>query len=158
MTNSPGRIRDFNPNDRRALVEMLVESEPWITLGYERTDWDQLFDSFPTGREGYVMESDGVASGLAVLRPRVLLGDYLELLAVAPAKRGKGMGTALLKYVERIVFGRTKNLFVCVSDFNGDARRFYEQHGYQLVGPMPDLLVSGHAELLMRKTVGPVRK
>lgn len=145
------------PEDRLALIELLSGSEPWTSLGYGPADWERMFDSFPHGREGYVIESEGAVSGLAVLRPRVLLGDYLEILAVAPAERRKGMGTALLQHIEKIVFARAKNLLVCVSEFNGDARRFYQRHGYQAVGPMPDLLISGHAELLMRKTIGPVR-
>ena len=145
------------PEDRPVLIELLGRSEPWLTLGYEPADWERVFDSFPQGREGYVIESEGMVSGLAVLRPRVLLGDYLEVLAVAATERRKGMGTALLHHVEKIVFARAKNLLVCVSEFNADARRFYQRHGYQAVGSMPDLLIPGHAELLMRKTVGPVR-
>lgn len=151
------RLRDFAPRDRPALTQILVTSEPWLTLGYGAGDWERLFSAIPSSREGYVIESDGIATGVAVLRPRVLLGDYLELLAVAPEKRGQGMGAALLAHVEEVAFARAKNLFACVSDFNDGARRFYEHHGYKLIGAIPDLVVVGHAELLMRKTTGPVR-
>ena len=86
------------------------------------------------------------------------MGDYLELLAIAPGARGKGLGSMLLNHLEELVFARAKNLFVCVSDFNQEARRFYRKHGYQKIGPIPNFLIPGSAEILMRKTVGPVRK
>jgi len=151
------RVREFAPHDRPALTQILLASEPWITLGYGAKDWERLFSAIPASREGYVIESGGMANGIAVLRTRVFLGDYLELLAVAPEKRGQGMGAALLAHVEGVAFARAKNLFVCVSDFNDGACRFYEHHGYQLIGPIPDLVVTGRSELLMRKTIGPVR-
>ncbi len=57
----------------------------------------------------------------------------------------------------RAGFGRGRNLFVCVSDFNDGARRFYARQGYAHVGTLPDLIVRGSAELLLRKTAGPIR-
>ncbi|MFM2129151.1 MAG: hypothetical protein RL477_697, partial [Pseudomonadota bacterium] len=60
-------------------------------------------------------------------------------------------------HVERAVFARTKNLFACVSDFNTTARGFYRHHGFQEIGPMPDFLIPGSAEMLLRKTAGPAR-
>jgi ribosomal protein S18 acetylase RimI-like enzyme len=86
-----------------------------------------------------------------------LLGDYIELLAVADWARGKGLGGQLLAHVEAAVFVRTKNLFACVSDFNDQARHFYNKQGYQEIGPMPNFLIPGSAEILLRKTSGPVR-
>jgi ribosomal protein S18 acetylase RimI-like enzyme len=44
-----------------------------------------------------------------------------------------------------------------VSDFNEQARAFYKKHGYQEIGPMPNFLIPGSAEMLLRKTAGPVR-
>jgi ribosomal protein S18 acetylase RimI-like enzyme len=86
------------------------------------------------------------------------MGDYLELLVIAPSARSKGLGSALLKHIESMVFARTKNLFACVSDFNAEARKFYKQNGYQEIGPMPNFLIPGSAEILLRKTMGPNRK
>jgi ribosomal protein S18 acetylase RimI-like enzyme len=85
------------------------------------------------------------------------LGDYLELLGIAVAARGKGLGGKLLGQIESIVFARTKNLFACVSDFNQSARAFYKKQGYQEIGPMPNFLIPGSAEVLLRKTAGPAK-
>jgi ribosomal protein S18 acetylase RimI-like enzyme len=92
------------------------------------------------------------------VRQKFLLGDYLELFAVADWTRGKGLGKRLLEYVESVVFARARNLFACVSDFNTQARAFYQKHGYQEIGPLPNLLIPGSAEILLRKTTGPARK
>jgi len=63
----------------------------------------------------------------------------------------------MLAQIESLVFGRTKNMFACVSDFNEPARAFYRRQGYQEIGPMPNFLIPGSAELLLRKTAGPAR-
>jgi ribosomal protein S18 acetylase RimI-like enzyme len=152
-------IRAFRPGDRRTAVNILIDSEPWKTLGYTESDWQRVFDAVERGqgRDGFILEMDGTVGGLAVLRRRFLLGDYLELLAVAPSLRGRGIGRALLTHIETQVFAEGKNLFACVSDFNGEARYFYRAMGYEEVGPLPDLLVAGRAEILLRKTTGPAR-
>jgi ribosomal protein S18 acetylase RimI-like enzyme len=97
-------------------------------------------------------------AGIAVVRQKFLLGDYVELLGVADWAKGKGMGKRLLTYIEAAVFARAKNLFACVSDFNDQARIFYKKQGYQEIGPMPDLLIPGSAEILLRKTGGTARR
>jgi ribosomal protein S18 acetylase RimI-like enzyme len=137
---------------------MLAGSDPWKKLGYGVADWERLFEPPLRDREGFIIEAEGAVAGMALLRPRFLLGEYLELLAIEPLAQGKGLGGLLLAHLEKLVFARAQNLFVCVSDFNSGARRFYRRHGYQEVGSIPDLLIQGSAEILMRKTTGPVRK
>lgn len=149
-------IRPFASADRDAAVALL-DSEPWRRLGYAAADWTRLLTPPLQGREGWVAVADGGVSGLALVRPRFLAGDYLELFAVAAGARGRGLGAALLAHVETVAFARAPNLFVCVSDFNDGARRFYARHGYAHVGTLPDLLVRDSAELLLRKTSGPLR-
>lgn len=149
-------VRPFAPADRDAAIAML-DSDPWRRLGYGRDDWVRLLATPLVDREAWVATAAGRVVGLAVVRPRFLAGDYLELFAVAEAARGRRYGGALLAHVERVVFARGRNFFVCVSDFNVEARRFYARHGYVYVGALPDLLVAGSGELLLRKTTGPAR-
>ena len=150
-------IRHMHPDDRSVVVHLLGESDPWKTLGYTMSDWNRIFCPTPQGRDCYVAELDGQVAGVAILKQKFLLGDYLELLAVAECARQKGIGGQLLKYIEHLVFGRAKNLFACVSDFNESARAFYKKYGYQEIGSMPNFLIPGSAEILLRKTAGPVR-
>ena len=127
----------------------------WAT---KPSDWDSYFTPLPQGRDSYVVDQNGRVAGIAVVRQKFLLGDYLELLGVADWARGKGLGRRLLAHVEAAVFARAKNLFACVSDFNDQARHFYAKQGYQEIGPMPNFLIPGSAEILLRKTSGPARE
>jgi [ribosomal protein S18]-alanine N-acetyltransferase len=151
-------VRLMTANDRAAVVELLADTDPWKRLGYQTKDWDSYFTPLPQGRDSFVVEQDGKVAGIAVVRQKFLLGDYLELLGVADRARGKGLGGQLLTHVEEAVFARVKNLFVCVSDFNDQGRKFYKKQGYQEIGPMPDFLIPGSAEILLRKAIGPARR
>jgi ribosomal-protein-alanine N-acetyltransferase len=156
----PLGIRALADADVARISDWLSRSEPWRTLGTPAAQWPEYLRSAiaDPAREADVVALDGEPCGLAVVRRHVLLGDYLELLAVAPASRRQGIGRMLLDHVERRAFGRTRNLYLCVSDFNLDARVFYRGAGYGEVGVLDDLVVQGRAEVLMRKTVGPVRR
>ncbi len=151
-------VRPMTMEDRVAVMDLLTDSDPWKRLAYRAHDWDSYFTPLPQGRDSYVVVQNGRVAGIAVVRQKFLLGDYIELLAVADWVRGKGLGRQLLAHVEAAVFARTKNLFACVSDFNDQARHFYNKQGYQEIGPMPNLLIPGSAEILLRKTIGPARK
>jgi ribosomal protein S18 acetylase RimI-like enzyme len=151
-------IRSMRPEDRDTVIQLLADSDPWKTLGYDHKDWSRIFCPIPQGRESFVAEGQGqVITGIAIVRQKFLLGDYLELLGVAGSARHQGTGTQLLAYVEALVFARTNNLFACVSDFNTGAREFYRKQGFQEIGPMPNFLIPGSAEILLRKTAGPAR-
>ena len=140
------------------MIHILANSDPWKRLGYTAADWDRLFTPLPQGRDAFVIEQEGKVAGIALIRQKFLFGDYLELLGIAPWVQGKGLGGQLLAHIESLVFTRTTNLFACVSDFNDSARCFYKKHGYQEIGPMPNFLIPGSAEILLRKTAGPARK
>jgi [ribosomal protein S18]-alanine N-acetyltransferase len=151
-------IRDMRPDDHEAVVDLLGESDPWKTLGYTKDDWNRIFCPIPQGRETFVLELDRRVAGVAIVKPKFLLGDYLELFGIAPWARGQGFGEQMIRQIEARVFDRTKNLFACVSDFNTTARQFYKKMGYLEIGPMPNFLIPGSAELLLRKTAGPARE
>ena len=156
MTTSD--IRTMVPDDRKSVIQLLSASEPWNRLGYGADDWSRIFCPLPQGRDSYVAEFEGQVAGVAIVKQKFLLGDYLELLGVAIWARQRGTGSQLLQHIETLVFQRTRNLFACVSDFNEPARAFYKKQGYQEIGPMPNFLIPGSAEILLRKTAGPARK
>ncbi len=76
---------------------------------------------------------------------------YLHIVAVAEAARGKGVGTQLLAFFERVAFAEHSKAFLVVADFNPDARRLYERLGYRQVGAIPSLYKDGVTEYLMLK-------
>jgi ribosomal protein S18 acetylase RimI-like enzyme len=157
MLPSPATVRSYKPDDFAAVVRLLADLDPWKRLNYTASDWERLFRMPLQGREAFVIETGGSVVGVGVLRQRFLFGDYLELFAIAASAQGRGYGRALLAHLEGMVFRRAKNLFVCVSDFNHLARRFYERNGYTEIGPILHLLIPGSSEILLRKTTGPAK-
>jgi len=76
-------------------------------------------------------------------------------VAVREDWRGRGLGSALIAFAEARILPETPNVFLCVSSFNHRARALYERLGYEVIGER-DYIVQGHAEWLLRKTVGPL--
>jgi ribosomal protein S18 acetylase RimI-like enzyme len=63
---------------------------------------------------------------------------YVNVLALYPEFRGRGLGTGLLGLADRIAADlRTEGLSIIVSDGNAGARRLYERCGYRQAGTQP---------------------
>jgi ribosomal protein S18 acetylase RimI-like enzyme len=64
---------------------------------------------------------------------------YVNVLAVVPAHRGKGLGTRLLSLADEIARGGggVRGLSVIVSDANVGARRLYERCGFHQAASRP---------------------
>jgi [ribosomal protein S18]-alanine N-acetyltransferase len=134
---------------------MMAESEPWLTLG-RTLEAARAILADPT-RETYVArDAPGVAGFLILCMQGALVG-YIQTVYVAPERRGSGIGTRLVGFAEERIFRESPNVFLCVSSFNSGAQRLYQRLGYSLVGELPDHIVPGHSELLMRKSMGPLR-
>jgi [ribosomal protein S18]-alanine N-acetyltransferase len=131
---------------------MMATLEPWVTLG--RGYHENLYIVTDPSREVYVAAIDGRIIGFVVVEMQGALTGYIKSICVAPDKRGQGVGSRLMAHVEERIFKETPNVFLCVSDFNDGARRFYTRLGYEVVGELRDYLVRGRSEILMRKTVG----
>jgi ribosomal protein S18 acetylase RimI-like enzyme len=137
-------------HDRDWAARVMADSEPWITLGRtlescRRTCANLDYPMFVArvGRE---------RAGFALLNRRGVVGSpYLATLAVAPARRGHGIGAQLVRFVEDYFRPEAVHLFLCVSSFNPRARRFYERLGFGQVGELPDYFIAGASELLMHK-------
>jgi len=63
---------------------------------------------------------------------------YVNVLAVLPAFRGRGLGTRLLALADDTALRRgRRGLSLIVSDANAGARRLYERRGYRAVATRP---------------------
>lgn len=134
-------------------AQFIVASEPWVTL--ELTLEQALVRLINPAREvlGAVVEDKAV--GVMILDLGGVLNGYVQILAVHPDWRGRGIGAQMIAWAEERIFRQSPNVFLCVSSFNADAQRFYARLGYQRVGELADFLTVDHAEILLRKTRGP---
>ena len=134
---------------------MMAESEPWGTLGM---GYNELLDmvSDPC-REVYLAHVDESILGFVVVEMNGVFTGYIKSICVSSLHRGRGVGGLLMAYAEHRVFREKPNVFLCVSGFNVAAQGFYRCLGYEIVGELKDYLVSGQSEILMRKTIAPLR-
>jgi ribosomal protein S18 acetylase RimI-like enzyme len=139
--------------EARECAQWMAQSEPWLTLG-RGVDAALRLLRIPT-KEVWVAESGQGLEGFIVLDMSGPLPGYIQTVCVRPESRGRGIGAALVGFVEQRVFRHSPNLFLCVSSFNTGAQRFYQSLGYEVVGTMKAFLVPEHDEILMRKTLGP---
>ena len=142
------------PADVERCVALMRASDPWKRLGIGEEACRRTITH--PGREAYAAWRGGTLVGFIVLAFHGPFSGYVQLLGVAEAARGQGVGRALMELAERIAFARGPNLFLCVSDFNTGARRFYAQLGFEEVGRLANFLVEGEDEWLLRKTRGPL--
>lgn len=133
---------------------MMCQSEPWITFGRDmKACAEALHGDY---KEVYIVTRGNDLLGFAVLQMAGAFKGYIQSICIAPAARGKGLGSSLLEFCEQRIFEVSPNVFMCVSSFNADAARLYDRAGYQKIGELPDYLARGHSEILLRKTIGPL--
>jgi [ribosomal protein S18]-alanine N-acetyltransferase len=134
-------------------ARIMAESEPWITLQRDLIQCRKIIRD--KGLEKYGAYVNGEFAGFIALLMSGAFVGYVRAICVAPEFRGRGVGSALLRFAERRVFKESPNLFLCVSSFNTNAKRLYDRMGFKVVGELSDYIVKGYAELLLRKTIGP---
>lgn len=143
-----------NDAELDACAAIVASSEPWITLGIDEATARQRLARIDS--EIYVAVRGETIVGMVIVVMQGALQGYIRTLAVARDHRCQGLGARLVCFAEERIFREHPNVFLTVSSFNEPAQRLYRRLGYQQVGEFPDLLVKGHSELLMRKTLGPV--
>ena len=140
----------------RPLAAADAESVERITrLSPEAADWPA--ESY-TGLPAWAAESEGRVIGLLVAR---IAADEMEILnlAVEPASRRRGAGTALLDAA--LEYGRragASRVFLEVRESNLVAQRFYERHGFAASGRRLRYYRQPEEDaLLMTREVAPAR-
>lgn len=77
-------------------------------------------------------------------------GAYLKLIIVVPAAQSKGVGTELLAAFENGCSPRG-GYFVLTQQSNEAAQRFYDRHGYKVVGQMLGFAAPDRTDLILWK-------
>lgn len=150
----PGNIElvPATPDDYEWSAHLMATNEPWITL---RRDLDGARAAVRRpGTELFIARDGEQRLGFLLLAPYGLAGaPYIATIAVDASARGRGVGSRMLRWAEQRYADR-RNLFLLVSSFNKRAQELYRRHGYEQVGDIPDYVVNGHSELILRKRLG----
>jgi ribosomal protein S18 acetylase RimI-like enzyme len=141
-------------NEAHQCAELMANSEPWITL--RRTYNESVRMLSDPSREVYVAVAEGEVIAFTILQMKGAFVGYIQTAGVKPGRRKGGIGSRLINFAEERIFAETPNVFICVSSFNAGAQRLYERLGYQVVGELKDYIISGHSEILLRKTIAPL--
>jgi GNAT superfamily N-acetyltransferase len=146
------RLRPLAPETCTALAHAIVAIPPWSVMGTPAEAMTRYLASDDDGVRRYVIDVGGVAAGAAAVRYPWLRGPYLELLALLPERQDRGIGAAFLSWFEDEAcrYG-ARNLWACASRFNTRALQFYRRHGFAETAVLPDLVVDGFDEILLRK-------
>ena len=144
--------RISKPADLRVCAGYMAGTDPWIRLGRSYAD---CLAALRPPREVYGAREKGVIAGFIVLQAYGALNGYIQTVCAAPGWRGRGVGTALVRFAEKRIFSKGPNVFMCVSSFNRGARRLYARLGYERAGLLKNFIIRGEDELLLRKTTGP---
>ena len=128
------------PHLRRVQTATLAEPAP-----------DLLRAAAADGPPALFVADDGGPVGYAIL----VAGEvaYLPELAVAPARQGEGLGTALLDAVVTALRGREGNpdrLRVTARAGDDRARRFYESRGFDVLERLPEFFESAAGVAMAR--------
>lgn len=137
------------------IARLLISSEPWLTL-----------NSSVEGIKRYLLRSDPALwrfavyagidlAGVVCLRYPWLFGPYLELIALGLPYRRGGIGRDIIGWMEKEAAPVSSNIWTSVSSFNGPARTFYLNLGFEEIAPLRNLIREGLSEILLRKTLTP---
>jgi ribosomal protein S18 acetylase RimI-like enzyme len=138
----------------RGLAQAFAGIEPWRRYPYDAINLERYLAGVEAGAPRLALMREQEIAGAIGLRTNWLRGPYLQFFGILPAHQGAGLGSCVLNWLANEAEARgARNVWVCVSDFNAGARRLYERHGFEVVGPLPDLVKPGTIELLMRRQI-----
>lgn len=151
--------------DYEICAKMMLLNDPWITLGMNFNDCLAAFEGHH--REVYVLKSknennteaidaNNQIKGFIIIQPLGTFKGYIQTICVHESCRGKGLGTELIHFAEKIISQYSPNVFICVSSFNKKALALYTKLGFELVGELPNFVKAGFTELLLRKSKGSI--
>ena len=146
-------VRAMREADVPAAAEVLL-GEPWVPHYQMTRERAQalLRQGLRDGAHLLVAEADGAVRGFVWYVPRGAFAHsgYIRLIGVLPGEKRRGVGRVLLEAAE-YAMADSRDVMLLVSDFNTGAQAFYRHLGYEQVGALPDYVMPGIAEIIMRK-------
>jgi ribosomal protein S18 acetylase RimI-like enzyme len=149
-------IRELGPSDAAA-CDAIVHSLPYhFGLEIGRAEAARAV----RGQQGLVAEQDGEVVGFCTFVPRFATSAEITWMAVAAARRRRGIGHALIDRLSRTLAGQGYRV-LCVltvspndrgeepEDGYQSTRRFYEKVGFTLVRDLPGEWDGGDTAVLL---------
>lgn len=135
-----------------AIAATLCRLDPWRRLAVSAAGLERALTGGDDGAHRFAVRLDDAVAGVVVVRHPWLLGPYLALIAVLPDHQRLGLGGCVLAWLEAEARrAGSRNVWLCVSSFNGEAIAFYERSGFHRIAEIEDLVADGLGELLMRR-------
>jgi len=130
-------------------------SDPWKTLNEGVS-----FQRYVALKQAYVCLTGDQPVGFIIFTPEPVFarGGYLRAIGVLPSMQRQGIGEKLLSFAEKMTARSSQNFYLCVSDFNLQARAFYKKQGYARAGKLIDLIVPGSSEYIYWKQLRPLSR
>ena len=150
-------IHPLTQDDIPACARLMADTPLWVRYGVTLASAQARLESgLAAGATIFVADYDGPVAGFVwcIERGAFARSGYISLIGVRPGLTGGGVGAGLLAYAETFLGCTSPDVFLTVSDFNQDAQRFYQKHGYAQVGALPDYVIGGVAELVYWKRLG----
>jgi GNAT superfamily N-acetyltransferase len=150
-------LQPMPPDAARELAAAFAAIEPWRRYPFSVEAMRDYLAGEEPNAPRLLLTSDRVIAGAIGIRWRWLSGPYLQFLGVLPAFQNRGLGQLMLAWLEGMAraSGET-NLWVAASDFNTDALRFYERHGFKRLASIDELIKPDRTEILLRKRLLPI--
>ncbi|MBI5714281.1 MAG: GNAT family N-acetyltransferase [Chloroflexi bacterium] len=147
-------LRAIQKKDVPTLAQMMASTALWQRYNVtEDSAARRLQSGLDQGATILVAEIDQTAVGFVwyVMNGAFNRSGYIMLIGVEQSARGAGLGRALMREAETIMFEKVNDVFLLVSDFNSDAQKFYQRLGYEQVGTIQDYVINGVDELIFRQ-------
>ncbi|OQW51526.1 MAG: hypothetical protein A4S09_09860 [Proteobacteria bacterium SG_bin7] len=135
----------------RDIERIMLGSEPFRTYGFDKKSCRKIINN-NRKNEILIAKLKNDIVGFAIYETTFLNGYYLKLIAIDPSQRSIGIGNKLMTALENEILKKKKKvLYLCVTDFNRRAQKFYKKRGYKKVGRLTNYAKKGIDEFLMRK-------
>ena len=132
--------------------EAFAAIDPWASYPYPASALAAYFSQGDNSAPLLAVRIDDHTVGVIGLRLNWLRGPYLQFLGFLPPYQSLGLGALVMGWLDaEMRRSGQHNLFVCTSDFNAAALRFYERHGFARVGTLKGLVREDRDEVLLHK-------
>jgi GNAT superfamily N-acetyltransferase len=140
------------PDCAGALALAIASMDPWKRYRFEPAILMRLCTPAEPSAPRYLLTHRHEIVGLFALKLGWMFGSYLHILAILPPWQGRGIGSAVLRWIEeRARTNGERNQFVVTSAFNTRGLALYERHGFERIATMPGLISDTESEILLRK-------